>query len=128
VDKPLVLLADDNEATCTLIHAILRRDFVVDVANDGREAIAKLTNRRYSVILIDLLMPIVDGFGVLDFLHHNDAQSLSSVIVITASSRRETERAGNYAVRCVIAKPFEVGVLLAAVKECAALNPPDPDR
>jgi CheY-like chemotaxis protein len=108
-----------------LIHAILRRDFVVDVANDGREAIAKLGNRQYAVILVDLLMPIVDGFGVLDYLQQNDTQSLARVIVITASSRREMERAGTYAVRCVIAKPFEVGVLLAAVKECAARDPED---
>jgi len=120
LDKPLVLLADDNEATCTLITAILHKDFVVEIANDGRAAIEKLKRRQYAAILIDLLMPIVDGYGVLDHLQRENAEMLSCVIVVTASlSRREMERVHRYAIHSLIAKPFEVDELHAAVKECA---------
>ena len=123
LEKPLVLLADDNEATCTLITALLHRDFAVDVANEGHEAIEKLKSRQYAAILLDLLMPLVDGYAVLDFLQKEKPELLSRVFVVTAAlSPREMDRLQNYPVRAVIRKPFEVDALQAAVRECAGLG------
>ena len=120
VEKPIVLLVDDNEATCTLISAILRADFVVDVVNDGSEAIAKLKSRDYSAVLLDLLMPIVDGYAVLDFLKEARPDLLARVLVVTASlSARHLERVRTYGVCGVISKPFEVDALHSAVHHCA---------
>ena len=121
MEKPLVLLADDNEATCTLIMALLHKDFVVDVVNDGHDAIERLKSRQYAAILLDLLMPIVDGFAVLDHLQNENPDAISRVLVVTAAlSPRELDRVRGYPVRGVIPKPFEVDALQAAVKECAA--------
>jgi CheY-like chemotaxis protein len=123
VEKPLVLLADDNEATCTLIQALLRSDFVVDVASDGREAIDKLKSRHYAAILLDLLMPVADGYAVLDHLTAERPDLLRRVLVVTASlSPRELQRVREYSIRAVIAKPFEVSVLQNAVRECASFR------
>src|SRR5258708_23259558 len=68
VEKPYVLLADDNEGTCTLITALLHRDYNVEVALDGQEAIDRLRTRKYAAILLDLRMPHTDAFAVLAFL------------------------------------------------------------
>jgi Response regulator containing CheY-like receiver, AAA-type ATPase, and DNA-binding domains len=123
VEKPFVLLADDNEAICTLIQALLRSEFVVEVARDGHEAIEKLKSRQYAAILLDLLMPIVDGFAVLDFLSDGRPEVLRRVIVVTAAlSPRETQRLRNYRLHGVIAKPFEVDVLQHTVRQCAGLG------
>jgi CheY-like chemotaxis protein len=123
LEKPRVLLADDNEATCTLITALLHRDFVVDLAGDGQEAIEKLKSRQYAVILLDLLMPMVDGFAVLDHLHRENPEMLARVLVMTAAvSPREVDRLQGYAIHALIPKPFEVDVLQAAVKACAGLG------
>ena len=120
MEKPLVLLADDNEATCTLITALLQNDFVVDIAGDGQEAIEKLKSRQYAAILLDLLMPIVDGFAVLDHLQRESPETIARVMVVTAAlAPREMARVYTYPVCGVIPKPFEVDALLAAVKECA---------
>jgi CheY-like chemotaxis protein len=129
VEKPFVLLADDNEATCTLIIALLQADFAVDVASDGGEAIEKLKSRQYAAILLDLLMPLVDGFAVLDFLREHRPDLLRRVIVVTASlSSRELQRVGQYDVFGVIAKPFEVDALQAAVHQVAGDNDGRPIR
>ncbi|HEX6099390.1 MAG TPA: response regulator [Thermoanaerobaculia bacterium] len=123
MEKPLVLLADDNDATCTLITAVLHRDFVVEVAHDGHEAIEKLKRRQYAAILLDLLMPVADGYTVLDHLQSESPSTLSRVIVVTASlAPREMDRVYGYAIRGVIRKPFEVDLLQAAVRECAGLG------
>lgn len=120
MEKPFVLLADDNEATCTLIQALLQNEFVVDIANDGHEAIEKLKSRQYAAILLDLLMPVVDGYAVLDHLTAERPDLLRRVLVVTASlAAREMQRLRAYAVRSVLSKPFELDALQNAVRQCA---------
>jgi CheY-like chemotaxis protein len=119
VEKPLVLLVDDNEATCTLISAILQRDFAVDVARDGYDGIEQLKTKQYAAILLDIRMPQLDGYGVLDHLMATGSAALRTVIIVTAAlGDREMSRVRNYDVFGVVPKPFDVEVLLAAVKQC----------
>lgn len=123
MEKPVVLLADDNEATCTLIVALLRSEFAVDIARDGAEAIEKLRTRQYAAILLDLLMPVLDGYAVLDFLVRENVEMLERVLVLTAAvSPREMTRVKSYAVCQVIPKPFEVSVLQSLVRQCADIS------
>lgn len=120
MEKPFVLVADDNEATCTLLIALLRNDFTVEVAHDGAEAIAKLTSRRYAAVLLDLLMPRSDGYDVLDFAQMQRPDLLARILVVTASlTQRQLERVRSYPICGVVAKPFDVEVLLNAVRACA---------
>ncbi|HEX6641578.1 MAG TPA: response regulator [Thermoanaerobaculia bacterium] len=123
MEKPFVLLADDNEATCTLLTALLQGDFTVEVASDGREAIERLKSRQYATILLDLLMPFVDGYAVLDYLREERPELLPHVLVVTASlGAREMQKVSAFAVAGIIAKPFEVDALLNAVRRCAGLS------
>jgi len=120
VEKPFVLLADDNEATCILITALLQSEFAVEVASDGGEAIEKLKRRQYAAIVLDLLMPVVDGYAVLEFLRTEHPHLLGRVLVVTAAlGAREMERVSGYDVCGVVAKPFEVDALFNAVRQCA---------
>lgn len=125
MEKPLVLVADDNEATCTLLTALLRTEFDVEVAHDGREAIHKLKSRQYAAVLVDLLMPVSDGYAVLDFLRAERPEVLPRVLVLTASiGARQMERVGEYPICRVITKPFEVDALFNAVRECTGTGGP----
>jgi CheY-like chemotaxis protein len=118
-EKPTVLLVDDNYETCTLITAVLQRDFQVETAGDGRETIEKLRIKQYAAILLDLLMPLADGFSVLDFLKSNNPEALRTVLVVTAVlTRREIERAKSYGICGIISKPFDVDALREAVRQC----------
>jgi CheY-like chemotaxis protein len=119
VEKPFVLLADDNEATCTLLTALLASDCNVETVADGGEAVAKLRSRRYAAVILDLLMPNLDGYAVLDFLVAERSETLSRVLVVTASlSPKEMDRVSRYPIRCVIAKPFDIEKVKNAVREC----------
>ena len=125
MDKPVVLLVDDNEATVTLVTALLQREFAVEAATDGNDAIEKLRVKQYAAILLDLRMPHLDGFGVLEFLSENNPDMLPRVLVVTgALSRAETARAKSYKVCDVIAKPFDIDALLSAVRECVGAHTP----
>ena len=118
---PSVLLVDDNEETCTLVKALLRREFSVETAHEGAEAIELLRTKSFGAVLLDLRMPNIDGFGVLDHLATNRPEVLRRIIVLTASlTVSDVERVNRYAVFDLIRKPFDVDVLLSAVRRCAS--------
>jgi CheY-like chemotaxis protein len=123
VEKPLVLLADDNDATCTLVRALLQSEYEIEVASDGSEAIELLRKRRYAAILLDLLMPNVSGFDVLAFLRDEQPGTLPRVAVLTAAvDARQMDRVRAFPIHCVIRKPFEIETLQDAVRSCACLD------
>ena len=120
MEKPYVLIVDDNEATCTLVMAVLRRDFSVEIASDGAEALERLKTGEYAAILLDLRMPPPDGYAVMDALLQTRPDLLQRIVILSAAlNERERQRIRNYPVCKVISKPFEVETLLAAVKACA---------
>ncbi|HUP63488.1 MAG TPA: response regulator [Thermoanaerobaculia bacterium] len=119
MDKPSVLVVDDNDATVTLVTALLQREFFVEPATDGAEAIEKLKTKQYAALLLDLRMPHLDGFGVLEFLEANHPAMLPRVLVVTAAlGESDVARARAYGICDVVSKPFDIETLLAAVKQC----------
>ena len=119
VEKPAVLLVDDNEATRTLVTAILQREYTVEAATEGSEALEKIRTRRYSAILLDLRMPGLDGYGVLDALRASSPELLRRVIVLTAAlTAKDMQRVKTFDICGVVAKPFEVEALMNAVRQC----------
>src|SRR3954447_12319640 len=122
-EKPYVLFTDDNEATCTLATALLQRDFEVETASGALEAIENLKTRQYAAILLDLHMPQVDGFSVLEFLRDHSPDLLNRVLIVTGSLRsHELARARAFGIFGVVTKPFEVESLLAVVRQCARVD------
>ena len=123
IEKPYVLLVDDNEATAALITALLQREFAIETATDGFAAIEQLKTREYAAILLDLRMPYLDGFGVLDHLREHAPDVVKRVLIVSAAlGTREVERLRDYDVCAVIRKPFEVDLLLDSVKKCAGMT------
>ena len=119
-EKRRVLLVDDNEATRTLITAILQRDYQIESALDGMEAVEKLRARHYDAILLDLRMPGSDGFTVLDFLKADHPELLRCVVIVTASlTSQDMSRARRYGVFEIITKPFDLEPFVDVVKRCS---------
>lgn len=101
-----------------MVERVLRREqFEVESARDGFEAIEKLTRNDYGTILLDLMMPRVDGHGVLRFLETHPAPA--RVIVMTASTQGGGEAAEAPPVFRVLSKPFDIRQLIENVRECA---------
>jgi len=115
-----ILLADDDHAIRQLVTTILRRErLTVDAAVDGIEAIDLLQRHEYAVILLDLMMPRVDGFGVIDYLARHPPAFKPVVLVITAYADQKFKQVNPDIVAGVIRKPFEVADLGALVRLCA---------
>lgn len=122
-DRKRVLIADDDGSIRELLHSILRaRDLSVDSASDGGEAIALLRENQYAVVLLDLLMPGVDGFEVLDRLRSPDIRPQPVVLVITGADRSVFERLDPQSIHGVMRKPFEPDELADLVVACVEVR------
>ena len=118
MSKP-VLIVDDDDAIRIMVERVLRREkFEVESARDGHEAIEKLSRNDYATILLDLMMPRVDGLGVLRFLETERPQCGKSVIVMTANLHGAAEAAQAKPAFRVLPKPFDIRQLIAHVREC----------
>lgn len=111
-----VLVVDDDDAIRALVARVFqRRGFDVETATDGVEAIAALDAGDYDLMLLDLMMPRVDGIGVIDHLTKRDGdRPLPATVVMTAATPDILKRLDRSAVTSVITKPFELADLLAA--------------
>jgi CheY-like chemotaxis protein len=119
--QPRVLVADDDQAIRQLVCTIVRREGLeVDCAADGIEAIEQLRQHEYAVVLVDLMMPRIDGFGVLDHLKAHPQAIKPIVLVITAYADQTFKKVDPDVVTGVIRKPFEVSELGNIVRFCVA--------
>jgi CheY-like chemotaxis protein len=118
---PRVLCADDDEAVRMLCVTTLERSgYVVDVAANGREALDRIEQRRYSAILLDLGLSHLHGTTLLSLLRQHRPEVLDRVIVITGAS--DAGLIGTEGVRLVVKKPFDRLQLLEAVHDCCAFD------
>ncbi len=114
------LVVDDDAAIRILVTRILQKQcFQVDAARDGAEAIEKLLQHDYDVIALDLMMPRIDGFGVVRYLIEHMPAKLENVIVMTAFGQNALHKVCPPVTRFV-EKPFDIASLIAETTgECA---------
>jgi len=118
--KRVLVVDDDREIRELLTSVLRRRDLVVDVAVDGAEALDLLRQNTYSVVLLDLLMPNTDGFGVLNEL--DSALAPPIVLVITGAERALVKRLDPQRIHGVVRKPFDADDLASLVLACADIK------
>src|SRR5215208_416638 len=116
-----VLVVDDDPGLQGLFSTLLVRDgFSVDCAANGRLAFEYLRRGSYSVILLDLMMPDVNGFELLDRLERDSPALMRRVIVLTGASQRVVDGLDTNRVWGLIRKPFDINELMTSARECAA--------
>ena len=121
--KYSALVIDDDVALQGLFNALLSRNgYAVDCAPNGRAAFEYLRRGSYSVILLDLMMPDVNGFELLDRLQRDSPRLLSRVIVMTGAAQRVVESVDTSRIWALIRKPFDINKLIGTVGACAAAS------
>ncbi|MDB5096536.1 MAG: multi-sensor hybrid histidine kinase [Cyanobacteria bacterium RYN_339] len=129
---PLVLVVDDNRYNVDLVVQLLEDDFEVQTAANGLEALQQIARRRPDLIVLDLMMPVLDGFGVLERLQAEGGPFLPVIVASAATEREARLRALKLGAHEVLAKPIDgeelrvrIGTLLAlkaSYEEISALQ------
>lgn len=119
-----VLVVDDDQALRCLFTTLLsRKGFSVDTASDGRVAFEQIHRHSYSVILLDLMMPEVNGFELLQRLQRDSPSLLARVIVMTGVSQRTLQDLDTSKVWGLIRKPFDIENLVSSTLACSEGRP-----
>lgn len=121
MEKLKVLIADDNPRIASMIESILQEDSEIEVvgkAEDGVETLGMIEETKPDVLLLDLIMPKLDGLGVLEKLHKNQGSGKQpEVIVVSAiAQERITESAFQLGAAYYLLKPFDRDMILTHVQ------------
>ena len=119
-----VLIVDDNEINRDMLARRLHRtDFDLSMAVDGKEALSMIQANLYDLILLDIMMPEVDGYAVLQYLKKDSRLRGIPVIMISAIEEMDS------VMKCMeigaddyLTKPFDPDMLKAAINRCLPDN------
>jgi DNA-binding response OmpR family regulator len=126
-DKPpTVLVADDDEDLCALLRTNLEADgFVVLVAGDGRRALEIIESENPDVVLLDIMMPVLDGYGVLERLSKNPHERTKVILITAKASSRDRLQGWELGADEYVTKPFDLNSLLKRVRRLHSKNDTD---
>jgi len=118
-DPREILVVEDDRAIRRLLKMVLQREgYSVQEAADGAEAVRKLGLNDYDVIVLDLMMPNLDGFTFISTLAASDAARLKKIIVTSAASPSVIHERMRGAPFDTLPKPFDLQDLVARVRAC----------
>jgi CheY-like chemotaxis protein len=116
---PDVLVVEDEKPLLNLMATALRREgLTVATARDGAEGIESMTREKYRVVLLDLMMPRVNGWEVIDWLKQHQDRRPRSLIVVSAADRNVFADLDPTIVNAIIVKPFDTWELAGYVMRC----------
>ena len=121
---PLILVADDDRLLRTILqHKLGQAGFEVLVASDGREALDMMRERRPDVVVLDGMMPVIDGFEALRRIKSDEALKDITVVMLTALKREADVVNGlKLGAADYLQKPFNPDELVARLRRLAPLG------
>jgi DNA-binding response OmpR family regulator len=117
-EKTSLLIVDDDAPIRKLLERVaLRAGFEVGLAKDGIEALEMLEQRPYSIAIIDLMMPRLSGYDLVQKISTMNPRPV--ILVATAMANSDVSKIDDTLVRRVIRKPFDVQAVAEALIETA---------
>ncbi len=127
-----VLIADDNKDFCEIISQFLRKQEdieIVGVANDGLEGLEMIHKYQPDVVILDIIMPHLDGLGVLEKLNTSDLEKFPKVIILSAVGQDKiTQRAIALGADYYIVKPFDLEIFVKRIRELSMMDSIDMEQ
>jgi CheY-like chemotaxis protein len=119
IDKRILVVDDDDAIRALLFTILRRRGFKVDSARTGLEAMERCARCHYAVMLLDLMMPHMNGFDVLDAMERVPCEQRPIIIVLTAGT--EPRNLAPDLVAGTIRKPFDIELLVDTIAGCISM-------
>ncbi|PJI09949.1 MULTISPECIES: sporulation transcription factor Spo0A [Clostridium] len=119
--KISVLIADDNKEFCNILNDYLLNQsdmIVVGIAKDGIEALKLIEEKKPDLVVLDIIMPHLDGLGVLERLNNKNLENPPRVIVLSAVGQDKiTQRAITLGADYYVVKPFDMDVFTSRIRD-----------
>ena len=116
--RKIVIVDDEPNIVMTLEYAFKKQDFQVFIARDGSEAIEILKTQIPQVILLDIMMPKVDGYQTLELIKKNEQLKETKVVFLTAKSKAsDVEKGMSLGADKYLTKPFSIRKVVSEIIE-----------
>lgn len=119
--KISVLIADDNKEFCSILSDYLlnqKNIIVTGTAKDGKEALELIQEKEPDLVVLDIIMPHLDGLGVLEQLRKMDLEKKPRVIILSAVGQDKiTQQAINLGADYYVVKPFDMDIFTKRIIE-----------
>lgn len=123
MEKTILIVDDEPNIVMTLEYGFKKRGYQVFIARDGGEALDLLQTQIPRVVLLDIMMPNVDGFQTLAAIRNNPKLSNIKVVFLTAKSKAEDIRKGLEAgVDKYLTKPFSVKKIIEEIEQLVQVS------
>ncbi len=126
-EKIKILVSDDNQDFAKTLVTYLSKDEdleIVGVARDGQDAYNKILETKPDIALLDIIMPHLDGLGVLEKLNSSDLDKKPMCIILSAVGQDKiTQKAIELGAHYYIVKPFDINILIKRIKEIKYYQP-----
>ena len=116
--RSILIVEDDRQTAAALASLIKELGYEVTLAESGREALERLSSDDYAAIVLDLVLPDLDGFAVLHHLEAIKPQLLPRMIITTGMPEKYTAEIDRARICGVVQKPVESGRLAALLWRC----------
>ncbi|MFT5872840.1 MAG: two-component system response regulator (stage 0 sporulation protein A) [Clostridium sp.] len=115
-----IIIADDNKEFCSVLNDYLlgQKDIVVTgIANNGIEVLKLIEEKRPDLVVLDMIMPIIDGLGVLKKLNTMDLASKPRIIALSVVTQEKIiQKAISLGADYYVVKPFDMEVLIKKIR------------
>ena len=126
-EKITVLVADDNSDFTMTLSSYLEKEEqiqIVGIAKDGNEAYEKAIELKPDILLLDIIMPHLDGLGVLEKLGETNLEKSPLVIILSAVGQDKiTQKAITLGAEYYVVKPFDIELLIKRIREIKFYKP-----
>lgn len=113
-----ILIVEDNELNMKLFFDILQyQKYLPDKANDGIQAYEKIKNNKYDLIILDIQLPKLDGFGLLERLNKEKITIPPVIIASACAMDADKARAKEFGIKNYITKPIDINNFVVTVKK-----------
>lgn len=123
IRKPEMLVVDDKAVNRYVLRGIFEEDYDIIECQDGRIAMEVLDEKRdeAAVVLLDIVMPVCDGFAVLKYMQETALHSVPVILISSNVDDKNISRASDYDVADYIQKPFQEDVVRQRVQRVVNL-------
>lgn len=126
-DKVRVIIADDNPDFVNTLVGYLEKEEeleIAGIARDGKEAVDLILEEKPDIALLDVIMPHLDGLGVLESLQAARVQKMPMCIMLSAVGQDKiTQKAINLGAEYYVVKPFDIELLIKRIKDFKFYQP-----
>lgn len=123
IQKPKMLIVEDKAVNRYVLKSIFEEDYEIAECADGRAAIELLEEERdtVSVVLLDIVMPVCDGFAVLEYMKKTALDTVPVILISSNVDDNNIQKAYEYDVVDYIQKPFQEDVVRQRVQRVVDL-------